>query len=115
VAELTAAEIEAGAGNGITVPAAIAAEVAQHTPLWFYVLREAELNGGKLTGVGARIVTEVFHRAIEGSKTSILRTPNFAPETELGSPDGQTFRMVDLMLFAFEGDTDLLNPRGPEP
>jgi len=114
VTELTAAEIEGGAGNGITVPAAIAAEVAQHTPLWFYVLREAELNGGKLTGVGARIVAEVFHRAIEGSKTSILRTPNFTPSTELGSPDGQTYRMVDLMLFAFEGDADLLNPRGPE-
>jgi heme peroxidase len=114
VTELTAAEIESGAGNGITVPAAIAAEVAQHTPLWFYVLREAELNGGRLTGVGARIVAEVFHRAIEGSSTSILRTPNFTPSPELGSPDGQTFRMVDLLLFAFEGNADLLNPNGPE-
>lgn len=43
------------------------------TPLWFYVLREAELNQGKLKGVGARIVAETFHRAMEGSQTSIVR------------------------------------------
>ena len=30
------------------------------TPLWFYVLREAELNDGRLTGVGARLVVETF-------------------------------------------------------
>ena len=112
VTDLTAAEITNGAGNGITVPAAIAAAVAAHTPLWFYVLREAELNGGKLAGVGARIVAEVFHRAMEGSETSILHGPAFTPSTDLGSPDGTTFRMVDLLLFAFEGNPALLNPNG---
>jgi hypothetical protein len=81
-----------------------------NTPLWFYILREAELNGGQLAGVGARIVAEVFHRAMEGSATSILHGPTFKPSTDLGSPDGQKFRMVDLLLFAFEGNPDLLNP-----
>jgi hypothetical protein len=84
-------------------------ELSRNTPLWFYILREAELNGGRLTGVGGRIVAEVFHRAIEGSQISILRHPWWRPS--LG-PDSNTFRMVDLLLFAFEGNADLLNPMG---
>ncbi len=87
-------------------------ELSRNTPLWFYALREAELNNGRLTGVGGRIVAEVFHRAIEGSQISILRQPWWRPS--LG-PDRNTFRMVDLMLFAFEGRADLLNPLGDAP
>jgi len=79
------------------------------TPLWFYILREAELNGGKLKGVGGRIVAETFHRAIEGSSASIVRDPAWRPT--LG-PDSNTFRMVDLLLFAFEGKKALLAPLG---
>ena len=82
---------------------------ADNTPLWFYVLREAELNRGRLTGVGGRIVAETFHRAMEGSRFSIVRDADWRPE--LG-PDDKTFRMVDLLLFAFEGKRKLLNPNG---
>jgi hypothetical protein len=80
-----------------------------NTPLWFYLLREAELNNGKLMRVGARIVAETFHRAMEGSTHSIVRDTAFRPS--LG-PNNQTFRMVDLLLFAFEGKKALLNPNG---
>ena len=80
-----------------------------NTPLWFYILREAELNNGKLRGVGARIVCETFHRAMEGSQFSIVRDPTWTPT--LG-PNATTFRMVDLLLFAFEGKAALLNPLG---
>jgi hypothetical protein len=62
----------------------------EHTPLWFYVLREAEMGDGRLTGVGGRIVAEVFHRAIEGSRHSIVRDSSWRPT--LG-PDADTFRM----------------------
>jgi hypothetical protein len=79
------------------------------TPLWFYVLREAEFNGGRLKGVGARIVAETFHRAMEGSTHSIVRDTSFKPT--LG-PNNQTFRMVDLLLFAFESKKSLLAPLG---
>jgi hypothetical protein len=79
------------------------------TPLWFYILREAELGGGKLRGVGARIVAETFHRAMEGSQVSIVRDPTWRPS--LG-PNNTTFRMVDLLLFAFEGKKALLAPLG---
>ena len=79
------------------------------TPLWFYILREAELNNGKLKGVGARIIAETFHRAIEGSQFSIVRDTSFKPT--LG-PNNTTFRMVDLLLFAFEEKKALLAPLG---
>ncbi len=80
-----------------------------NTPLWFYILREAELNQGKLGGVGARIVAETFHRAIQGSTFSIVRDTAFRPS--LG-PNNTTFRMVDLLFFAFQGKATLLNPNG---
>jgi hypothetical protein len=80
-----------------------------NTPLWFYILREAELNNGKLRGVGARIVCETFHRAMEGSQFSIVRDPTWTPT--LG-PNASTFRMVDLLLFAFENQAAKLNPLG---
>jgi hypothetical protein len=85
------------------------AALLKDTPLWFYILREAELNQGKLKGVGARIVAETFHRAMEGSQASIVRDPTWRPS--LG-PNNTTFRMVDLLLFAFEGKKALLNPLG---
>jgi hypothetical protein len=62
-----------------------------------------------LTGVGARIVAETFHRAMEGSQASIVRDPTWQPT--LG-PDNATFRMVDLLLFAFQGRKALLAPLG---
>ena len=85
------------------------AAALKDTPLWFYILREAELNAGKLKGVGARIVAETFHRAIEGSQASIIRDPTWRPT--LG-PNNNTFRMVDLLLFAFKGKKALLAPLG---
>jgi hypothetical protein len=109
--KLTKAQIRNGDGgaqlDGLTQAQREA--MLKDTPLWFYVLREAELNGGRLDGVGARIVAETFHRAIEGSEASIVRDPAWKPT--LG-PDNATFRMVDLLLFAFEGKKKLLAPLG---
>jgi hypothetical protein len=73
------------------------------------VLREAELNGGRLTGVGGRIVAEVFHRAMEAAGPSIVRDPSWRPS--LG-PDERTFRMTDLLLTAAGGRAENLNPLG---
>ena len=104
VAPLTAAKLTQG------LPAALKS-VGTQTPLWYYILREAELNGGKLTGVGGRIVAETFHRAMEGSAHSIVRDASFRP-TALVTNSGDRFNMTDLLLFAFEGRADLLNPLG---
>jgi hypothetical protein len=107
--KLTKAQIRDGK-NGAALDGLTQAQrdaLLRNTPLWFYILREAELNAGRLKGVGARIVAETFHRAIEGSRTSILADPAWRPT--LG-PDNKTFRMVDLLLFAFQGKKSLLAP-----
>ena len=100
-------------GNGGAVLTDLTAEeeteLTTRTPLWFYLLREAELNGGVLTGVGGRIVAEVFHRAIEGSRISIVRDPFWRPT--LGPTPG-TFGMVELLRYAFDDRPELLNPLG---
>jgi hypothetical protein len=109
--KLTKTQIRNG-NNGAELDALTQAQretFLRDTPLWFYVLREAELNGGRLKGVGARIVSETFHRAMEGSQASIVRDPTWVPT--LG-PNNSTFRMVDLLLFAFEGRKALLAPLG---
>jgi hypothetical protein len=83
------------------------AAIATDTPLWFYILREAEFGSGRLDRVGARIVVEVLHRAIEGSGASIVKDRAWRPS--LG-PDAETFRMVDLLGFAFEEKKERLAP-----
>jgi hypothetical protein len=93
--------------SGLT-PTQLSAFLAD-PPLWFYVLREAELNNGRLTGVGGRLVAETFHRAMEGSTSSIVRNPDWRPR--LG-PVKNRFRMCDLLVFAFENKESLLAPLG---
>jgi hypothetical protein len=109
--KLTKAQIRTGK-NGADLDSLTQTQRAaalKDTPLWLYILREAEFNGGRLKGVGARIVAETIHRAMEGSQASIVRDPTFKPT--LG-PNNNTFRMVDLLLFAFEGKKNLLAPLG---
>jgi hypothetical protein len=111
VTKLTNAQIRDGK-NGASLSTLTTTQrnaLITNTPLWFYILREAELNQGKLGGVGSRIVAETFHRAIQGSTFSIVRDPAFRPS--LG-PNNTTFRMVDLLFFAFNGNATLLNPNG---
>jgi hypothetical protein len=109
VTKLTKAQIRDGDGGAslADLTAAQRSTFLEDTPLWFYVLREAELNDGKLAGVGARIVAETFHRAMQGSRASIVRDTAFRPQF---GPNDQTFTMPDLLFFAFEGKEKLLNP-----
>ncbi|MGH3625632.1 MAG: peroxidase family protein [Sciscionella sp.] len=118
VKALTDTEILTGDGTGANLTAEDQLNQEQQdalvasTPLWFYILREAEINGGKLGAVGGRIVAEVFHRAMEVSTHSIVREPQWRPSF---GQDSETFRMVDLLLFAFNNDLANLNPLGDEP
>jgi hypothetical protein len=71
----------------------------QRTPLWFYVLREAEVTtGGEHLGpVGGRIVAEVIVGLIKGDRQSYLRQdPDWTPTYGTGG----TFTMVDLLTTA---------------
>ncbi len=66
------------------------------TPLWFYVLREADVttDGERLGPVGGRIVAEVIIGLITGDQHSYLRQdPDWTPTY---GPDG-SFTAVDLL------------------
>jgi Animal haem peroxidase len=69
------------------------------TPLWFYVLREAQVtaNGEQLGPVGGRIVAEVIIGLIRGDRQSYLRQePDWTPT--YGS--NESFATVDLLRAA---------------
>ncbi|MEJ7744342.1 MAG: hypothetical protein WKF73_18465 [Nocardioidaceae bacterium] len=66
------------------------------TPLWFYILREADVTAGgeHLGPVGGRIVAEVLYGLIRGDNQSYLNqdpewTPTYGP--------ADTFTIVDLL------------------
>ncbi len=111
ITPLSADEILNGKDGAVLdgLSSAQAGDFTANTPLWFYILREAELAGGILSGVGGRLVAEVLHRAMEGSVHSIVRDPAWKPN--LGPRPG-TFEMIDLLHFAFNGDPRRLNPMG---
>lgn len=70
------------------------------TPLWYYVLKEAELlaDGLHLGPVGARIVAEVFIGLLQSDAGSYLSAnPRWTPELGSRSP---SFRMSDFLTFA---------------
>lgn len=69
------------------------------TPLWFYILREAQVehDGKQLGGVGGRIVAEVLIGVLQGDRMSYLRQD---PEWTPTLASGDTFEMADLLTFA---------------
>jgi hypothetical protein len=69
------------------------------TPLWFYVLREAEVtaNGEHLGPVGGRIVAEVIIGLLTGDNESYLnQQPDWTPSYGTNGD----FRIVDLLRTA---------------
>jgi hypothetical protein len=80
----------------------------ERTPLWYYVLKEAEVqaNGQRLGAVGSRIVAEVFVGLLEGDPSSFLGAdPSWKPTLPAATPD--SFTMADLLRFVND-----LNPIG---
>jgi hypothetical protein len=107
VTALSAEEVAGSAAELDPLGPALGETGIEHTPLWVYVLREAELNDGVLKNVGARIVAETFHRAIQGSRTSILDDPDWQPTLGAGA---HPYSLADLLLWAFEKDVTALAP-----
>jgi hypothetical protein len=76
-------------------------DMEKSTPLWFYILKEAELmeNGLRLGPVGARIVGEVFIGLLKADESSYLAAqPRWTPVLPSAIP-GQ-FHITDLLTFA---------------
>ena len=80
------------------------ATLAEHPPLWFYVLKEAELlEGGRMLGpVGGRIVAEVLLGLLAHDPLSYLGVePNWTPVAPMARDDG-SFDMPQLIRFAMQ-------------
>lgn len=95
-------------GNRVLTPVLRRHGFDEKTPLWYYVLREARLQGrgNRLGEVGSRIVAEVFFGLLEGDPNSFLsKQPDWTPT--LPSDEPNDFTMSDLLRFV--GD---INPIG---
>lgn len=71
------------------------------TPLWYYILKEAEIsqNGERLGDVGGRIVAEVLIGLLEGDPNSYLNIQADWCPTLPASREGD-FTMADLLRVA---------------
>jgi hypothetical protein len=73
------------------------------TPLWYYILKEAQLmaDGLHLGPVGGRIVGEVFVGLLQTDPGSYLSVqPDFTPTLPTSTGVPQDFRMIDFLKFA---------------
>ena len=73
---------------------------AEGTPLWFYILKEAQAHGAgsQLGPVGGRLVAEVLVGLLRADPDSYLTAdPSWTPT--LPSRDGTSFGLTDLLLF----------------
>lgn len=79
----------------------VAPRLTDATPLWLYILREADLmaDGAHLGPVGGRIVGEVLIGLLEMDPTSILNAGGWAPTLPSTSTAGE-FVMADLLTIA---------------
>jgi hypothetical protein len=76
-------------------------DMEKSTPLWFYILKEAELMEGglRLGPVGGRIVGEVFVGLLKADESSYLAArPNWTPVLPSATPGD--FRITDMLTFA---------------
>ena len=76
-------------------------DMERSTPLWYYILKEAELmeNGLRLGPVGSRIVGEVFIGLLKADDSSYLAArPHWTPVLPSATPG--EFHMTDLLNFA---------------
>jgi hypothetical protein len=82
----------------------LAPKFAGKAPLWYYILKEAEVKGRgeKLGPLGGRIVAEVLIGLLHGDPSSYLSmSPNWQPtQGEFGALEDGTYDMTDLIRFA---------------
>lgn len=101
---LTRAEISTGPDGKVAAKHKFDIE----SPLWYYILKEAQVQGKglRLGEVGSRILAEVFVGLLEEDSNSFLATnPDWKPTLPAKNPG--TFTLVDLLNFVGE-----INPIG---
>lgn len=105
VTPLTTAELEDRAGDDVK-QALAALRGGDHggTPLWYYVLKEAEVqgNGSFLGDVGSRVLAETFVYLLRQDDTSYVRASNhWTPAQGVHFEDGSlVLTLPDVLRFA---------------
>ena len=103
IAPLTAAELQQGNSAGIN-DALAQGGFLENTPLWYYVLKEAEVraNGNSLGELGSRIVCETIIGQIRIDPDSYLHVAGgWTPHDGVKLPDGDPIVSIgDLLRFA---------------
>jgi hypothetical protein len=82
---------------------AAATDLKGRTPLWYYILKEAELlESAHLGAVGGRIVAETLIGLLAGDPLSFINVqPNWEPIfTTAGAKTSKPFLLADLIRFA---------------
>jgi hypothetical protein len=98
---LTAEQIRNAAASGRQRQVLEASGFDERTPLWYYILAEAEFlrDGRRLGPVGSTIVAEVLVGLIRRSPDSIL-APGIAWKPNLPSEEPGEFTLHDLLRYA---------------
>jgi hypothetical protein len=93
----------------IGLPAGLRVKFKDATPLWYYILAEAQVKrqGRKLGPVGGRIVAEVFLGLLAGDPASYLSVdPDWKPASgKFGAGAGGKFGFAELLRFAVPAQT----------
>jgi hypothetical protein len=100
VPPLTQAELQQGNSAGLNT-ALVAGGFLDATPLWFYVLKEAEVraNGNSLGPVGSRIVAETLIGQIRADDGSYLNQPGgWSPAEGVTQADGSLVVTISDLL-----------------
>ena len=77
---------------------------AGQTPLWFYVLGEAEAHGGLLGPVGGLLVAATLFRLLQCDDSSYVHSAGWQPVLVLSNPG--VFTVADLLHIAVEERLD---------
>jgi hypothetical protein len=110
---LDGAQIAASGKDGA---AARAIGLHEESPLWFYILKEAQLmgNGGNRLGpVGSRILAEVFVGLLQTDPEAFLhpkQNPGWKPTLPAAHPG--TFTMPDMLRYVDQAEPGFLDPIG---
>ncbi|MEU8242748.1 LysM peptidoglycan-binding domain-containing protein [Actinoplanes missouriensis] len=86
--------------NGDQARALRKGSLLTRTPLWYYILAEAQVQnrGARLGTVGSTIVADVLIGLVRRSTDSILRIPGWRPTLPAAKPG--TFELPDLLRLA---------------
>lgn len=94
---LTPAEVASGPTGAVVKKNAFDTQ----SPLWFYILKEAEVRekGERLGELGSRILAEVFVGLLQGDPNSFINKKWTPAKSKIPRKDPNNFTMADMLLF----------------